>query len=221
MDFVEVQVDILLVTMIIFGILFMLLVTRVEKLELKLKNLIASRGKVRRPTRTNPRELFTAVYDNDVNKLAFLIKVKGLHPESRDPDEYDWTPLMIASRKGYIEIVKFLCAECHVNVNAKDSDGWTALHLAANRNNIDVIKYLIEEQHADTTLTNEGGCTILHVAAYTGYLELVQYICESTSVDIDLTNKDGQTAADIALDQGFKQIYDYIFDKLDQPTYNH
>lgn len=49
-----------------------------------------------------------------------------------------WTPLMIASSAGRIEIVRYLL-ECGADVTAQNSTKQTALHYAASKGHLNVI----------------------------------------------------------------------------------
>jgi hypothetical protein len=72
-----------------------------------------------------------------------------------------WTPLMIASCNGHVEIVKH-CLQFHsIGVNLKNKDGNTALHLAILENNIKIIALLLEHK-ADVLIQNNNGRTPLH-----------------------------------------------------------
>jgi ankyrin repeat protein len=58
-----------------------------------------------------------------------------------DPEEGDWTPLMIASRNGHLEVVKLL-VKAGASVRVKLSDGRTALSLAAGKGHADIAALL-------------------------------------------------------------------------------
>ena len=58
---------------------------------------------------------------------------------------YGWTPLMIASIRGYIEIIKYiLVSGREININAKNNDGKTAIDYAREKNKTEILKLLEE-----------------------------------------------------------------------------
>jgi ankyrin repeat protein len=70
--------------------------------------------------------------------VLFLIS-KGARVNARDADGV--TPLMIASSKGYYDIVKILIKN-KAKARIKDNKGLTALDYARNSGNLELIKFL-------------------------------------------------------------------------------
>ena len=53
------------------------------------------------------------------------------------------TPLWVAVRQGYVEIVALLVTSgCHLE--QRDPNGWTVLHAACKRSNVEVVKTLLK-----------------------------------------------------------------------------
>ena len=82
------------------------------------------------------------------------------------------TPLLRASAKGNLEVVKKLCrGGADVNVRVIDSKlffGTTALMQAAKNNRIEVVRYLVINAEAKVNAVNNDGSSALHLAAYAG-----------------------------------------------------
>jgi len=70
------------------------------------------------------------------------------------PDEKGLTALMIASNKGFTEVVETLL-DCGADVNYKTEKGFTALFLAAFGGNLSVVETLIKNG-AEISCTNDG-----------------------------------------------------------------
>jgi ankyrin repeat protein len=65
----------------------------------------------------------------------------GIYAEE---DYTDTTPLHIAAKYNYIDIVKYLVIFQKYNkVNAQNNHGYTPLHCACSRGNLDVMEFLI------------------------------------------------------------------------------
>ena len=59
------------------------------------------------------------------------------------------TPMICASAKGHLDVVKYLHEECHADVETKDICGETPIICATDDGHIKVVKYLHEECHAN------------------------------------------------------------------------
>lgn len=62
------------------------------------------------------------------------------------------TPLMMASKSGYVELVQFLIQEGQAEVNRVDAQGHTAVMHASQEGHLPVVKVLIEKGQADAAM---------------------------------------------------------------------
>ena len=65
--------------------------------------------------------------------------------------------LLIASKNGLFEVVKFLIEQCRADVKVKDNDGKTSLHVASNYGHIEIVEYLVEQCHANIEAKDNDG----------------------------------------------------------------
>jgi ankyrin repeat protein len=103
----------------------------------------------------------------------------------------DLPALHLASRLGYLEIVKLLLPFC--DINKKDNTGKTALHHAAKSGQSDIIMLLLLERKANIKARDVEKRTALHLAAVNGHVESVQLLLDGGA---NIKDKDhyGQTA---------------------------
>ena len=96
-------------------------------------------------------------------------------------DKYDSTALMIASNRGYDDIVQYLLdlddGSNHL-LNAVNNNGSTALHEAAYLGRLNTVKLLLEEHHAKIVKDNDG-YTPLTMAGIGNEEEVVKYFVEN------------------------------------------
>ena len=76
------------------------------------------------------------------------------------------TPLMVAARRGSLQLATVLLQES--KVNAQDRRGYTALMHACAAGHEAIVQLLLSF-HADTTIQSSGGLTALHLAAAAGH----------------------------------------------------
>ena len=96
-------------------------------------------------------------------------------------------------------VVKYLCEEVKVNIEARDNYKNTPLHTAAKAGSLAVVRYMCVNAKANKEARERTyGNTPLHVAICAGNLEVVQYLCEEAGVDKGAVNNDGLTPLSLA-----------------------
>ena len=115
--------------------------------------------------------------------------------------------LLIATTKGYTEIVNILLNN-HANVNLKDEKyGITALIIASSKGNIEIVRELLNKG-ADVDLATNDGITALMTASINGHTEVVkEFLKKGANVDIKYK---GMTVMDAAYIKGYFEIVSMI-----------
>ena len=75
-------------------------------------------------------------------------------------DDSDWTPLIIASSAGHLDIVRML-VERGASVNEVTAEGRSALLYAASKGRDSIVQFLLEKG-ADVNKADKLGATPLH-----------------------------------------------------------
>ena len=112
-----------------------------------------------------------------------------------------WTPLLLASFNGRLEVVQFLLS----NGAKKEFDlpsGETPLFLASSKNHCDVVKFLICEG-LDKETANEDGTTPLFIATQNGHVDVVELLLSAGVEDKAVL---GATSLYIACQYGHLEI---------------
>ncbi|KAK2807284.1 hypothetical protein FQN50_005437 [Emmonsiellopsis sp. PD_5] len=121
------------------------------------------------------------------------------------------TPLMIASTRGYTQIVKDICQDANAAyINTRDRVyGLTALALACENNHIDTVTELIRHKEIDPNIPASGyrGYTPLHFAVRSGEIKILEALLERQSIDLAAKDHSGRTPLDTALNRGEKAMF--------------
>jgi hypothetical protein len=122
-------------------------------------------------------------------------RLVGQHPgllNSRE--EHGFTPLMLASTHGHLDVVRWLL-DHGAAINERPDDGRTALYLACSKSQSPVVRLLLE-RGADPTLPDHKGWTPLISACAGGHLELVRWLLghPSAKATIKAREENGGTA---------------------------
>jgi ankyrin repeat protein len=151
-------------------------------------------------------ELKKATESNDINKVKELI-MDGVNID--EIDEYEYTPLMIASESGYFEITKLLI-ENKADVNKKNFCGWTSLCYAATRNHFDIVELLIKSG-ANVNEYCQDGCSILMwvIRQQHNRIKMVKFLCER-GADINAKSSNGLSVLKIAYNNNENYIADFL-----------
>lgn len=120
-----------------------------------------------------------------------------------------WTPILIASRRGHLEMVKNLLKN-HSRLDVFDIEGRSALHLAAEKGYIQVCDALLAHK-AFINSKSRNGMTALHLAAMNGYTELVKVLIKEHGAVVDILTLKKQTPLHLASAAGQLEVSNYYF----------
>ena len=103
----------------------------------------------------------------------------GFQAELDAGNEYNWTPLHWAAKKGHATVVTNL-RQANAAVDAANVNGWTPLHWAAWYGHAAVAELLLQA-NASPTAVNNSGKTPADFAKQCGHDELAQPLRERSS----------------------------------------
>ena len=104
------------------------------------------------------------------------------------------TPLILATIKGQLEIVKYLLEKKQVAVNMKGHDGQTALTCACRNGFPEIVRYLLSRSDTKVNMQDKGGWAALHWACWKNQSEIVGLLLEHPQIDIKIQDDSGATA---------------------------
>nr|WP_255648177.1 ankyrin repeat domain-containing protein [Pseudalkalibacillus hwajinpoensis] len=158
------------------------------------------------------KRIRNAIKNGDLHEVRHLI---GRNPRSLLTITPFGTWLHVASKKGHLEIVKYLVHE-GIDVNTKgDIFDASPLRLAAGAGHVEIVKYLIKEgAELDVTLAKRNP---LFGAIYGGHKEIVELLVEE-GIDISIKytgeNMKDMNAYEYAREFGQTEIADYLKNKM-------
>jgi ankyrin repeat protein len=149
--------------------------------------------------------------------VAFLVLDKTAQAHSKDTRGR--TPLMVACRKGQVNVVRAVVQ--HLGVEAlqeTDEKGWTALHWAAEGNNQEIISLLLG-RGADANSRGSTGGTPFMIACWKSQLGVVRLLLEHTGEQgLEARDKNRLTPLHYAAYGGQKEIVVFLLLKGAEPN---
>ena len=126
----------------------------------------------------------------------------------------DNTPIMIASVKGYADIVQFLIEKSNPDMTILNGYGGTALIPACERGHVDVVKLLLERTNVKVNHINKPGWTaMLEAIVFSNggksQQEIVRLLL-AHGADKNIADKNGITPLEHAKKKGFKELVDVL-----------
>ena len=117
--------------------------------------------------------------------------------DSNGQNNDDESPILKASEKGNLELVRELLRQDPSLVNVADVDGYTPLHRACYSNRIEMVKCLIENG-ANLCAVTVDGWQPIHSAAQWGNVQIVRILI-SSGADINARSNGGNTPFHLAV----------------------
>jgi excisionase family DNA binding protein len=145
-----------------------------------------------------------AVDQGDVSNVNALIS-GGADVNARTED--GWTPLMLATIKGYAEVAQALLKQ-GADVNARNKKGWTALMFAVSMGDLDTMRVLLDGG-AEIDARDNDGKTPLMQAAGENNIESLRVLLDGGS-DVNVVDRLGETALTIAARRGYAEIVELL-----------
>ena len=155
-------------------------------------------------TPSSSMSLQRAVDQGDVSNVNALIS-GGADVNTRTED--GWTPLMLATIKGYAEVAHALLKQ-GADVNARNKKGWTALMFAVSMGDLETMRVLLDGK-AEIDARDHDGKTPLMQAAGENNLESLRVLVDS-GADVNVVDRLGETALTIAARRGYTEIVELL-----------
>lgn len=147
--------------------------------------------------------LCQAIDKNNIDQVKFLIK-KGIDLEQKEQGIF--TPLMIAVRRGNLEIVRILL-QAGALVNQESQ--WL-LERSKYKEKTEILLELVKAGiDINQKLIDSEGETILMKAVCDGNMPLVKALIEN-GANVNIVSDNGYYALVHAAEQGYQEIFDYL-----------
>lgn len=147
--------------------------------------------------------LQTPIHLATITRQANLVRklmTSGAQVDARD--HHGNTPLHIASKEGYPEVVKILLEPVNFSETSGNSydipyqaipqdlegrnyDGQVCVHLAAEGCHLETLSLLLDNGADVNCRDGKSGRTILHYAAESGCIPLLQFLLKRTNIDVN------------------------------------
>lgn len=141
-------------------------------------------------------------YAADTNNTAFLRYICRTEVKFSDEGE---TPLHIAARRGFCDVITWLLTIPGLNVNQRNSRGATALHEAVRLGSQAALEMLLTVPEIDVNAVDENGCTALHAAVLNNHADKIKALLEEKRVDVNLKDFSFRTALHVAIRHRYMQ----------------
>ena len=161
----------------------------------------------------------TPSYCIDSSKMLFepgihLRTVKMLVRDFKcDPhciDHNKQTPLHLASRYGYSDVVRYLIDECQCDMLAKDIDKKVPLLIACQYGKVEIVKFLASKYFNASDMP----CEVLHIASQHGQNSVIKYLIEHCKCDIMAKDYAGRVPLWYACKNHYEDVIDYLTSRM-------
>ncbi|KAJ0405072.1 hypothetical protein ATCC90586_008672 [Pythium insidiosum] len=123
------------------------------------------------------------------------------------PQNMNWTPLIVAADRGYLDIVVFLVYHGAV-LEPKNNNGCSALNSAVKKGHQDIVQYLLG-MGVDVDTVQSCKCTPLMIASKEGFVGIVDMLLDY-GAEVEHRNMNGYTALLDAAMEGHVEIVELL-----------
>ena len=153
----------------------------------------------------------TALAERGDSKIVQLLLDSGASIEGT-AHLYGRTPLMLASGAENLQIVRILCNQSGIDIDAKDDLGLTALALAAMADNSSIVRLLLDKGADPNSKTAVSGRTPLMNALYEGCENAARELLPKS--DLSCVDDAGRTATWYIMDMNKQERKAQFVDSL-------
>jgi len=136
-------------------------------------------------------ELIKASAKGDLYSVLKLINSNIKLDINTATNKFNQTPLFIASRAGYTEIVKLLIKN-GANVNQTTVNGYSPLYIACSFNHLDVVNELILAGCDVNSFINDWSMTAVHKASNENHIRIVDRLIRANA-DVNISTSSNCT----------------------------
>ena len=146
---------------------------------------------------------FESVVDGDLGTVALFIE-RGAR--LNDQNAGGRTPLLVASEKGHLEVVRLLLSKEGIDINKPAKNGLTPLIFASWKGHLEIVRVLLSKEGIDVNKPKNEGITSLIIASFQGHLEVVRLLLSKEGVDVNKCAIHGDTAINSASFSGHLEV---------------
>ncbi|OUM68514.1 hypothetical protein PIROE2DRAFT_3813 [Piromyces sp. E2] len=144
----------------------------------------------------NGKTAFLLSIENNCPLLAKLLLESGASVSNIDTDSKKNNALLLASKHGNYEIIKYLIENNYINIDSQNGNLNTALIKASKKNNLEIVKYLSRNK-ANLEIKNNKGNTALIVACLQKNYDIIKCLLDY-GANINNYNNEGVTPIIVA-----------------------
>jgi ankyrin repeat protein len=156
--------------------------------------------------------IHVAVFKGYVEVVEVLIEAKvdiDVRQANDMSEEDGLSPIMLAARDGFLEILETLLTRARPNVNLRNWKGDNALMIAVNAGQVEAAKLLLSHEMIDVNAANDNGLTPLMIAAQGGLLEIIPELV-AKGANINAQSNMGWTPILLAADGNHADVVEVL-----------
>ncbi|KAK7502989.1 hypothetical protein BaRGS_00005615 [Batillaria attramentaria] len=154
--------------------------------------------------------IYLAAEENQKGVLEKLLSYPQVKRLINVNEQYDNSPLHIASQQGYLDVVRCLL-DHGADLDSKNEEEQTPIHLAAKFGRTNIVREIIRHDKSVLNDEDENSNTALHLAAQYGHNKVAAVLLE-LGADVSARNYNQWTPLDLAASKGWTKTCSVLLD---------
>jgi len=147
---------------------------------------------------------------NGEHLVLELLEDAGFGLNERESQDNYWVRLVLACRKGDVDLVKLLLKDERIELHKEDKNGNTVFNYACMSGHVEIVKLLLSNDRIDVNKTDKERKTPFFKVCFNEDTDLIELLLDNERIDINKVGDRCQTTLQFCCETGCTEIVEVL-----------